>query len=180
MPLKMLEGMVLTILHSTHTLSHKKRVHQTKKKKSVGQLSPKYYPLGSLLALQNSKLSLSSSPSNPQILLLPLSQGIYILLPLRTESQTSRCIGLLPSPCAQKSNYVPWKWKVWLPRLCPTLYNSMNCSPPGSFAQNSPGKKTGVGCQSLLQEIFLTQGLNWVSCIAGRFFTVWATKEALL
>ena len=102
MSLKMLEGMVLTILHSTHTLSHKKRVHQTKKKKSVGQLSPKYYPLGSLLALQNSKLSLSSSPSNPQILLLPLSQGIYIHLPLRTKSQTSRCIGLLPSPLCSK------------------------------------------------------------------------------
>ena len=25
---------------------------------------------------------------------------------------------------------------------------------------NSPGKNTGVGCQSLLQEIFLTQGSN--------------------
>ena len=26
---------------------------------------------------------------------------------------------------------------------------------------DSPGKNTGVGCHSLLQEIFLTQGLNW-------------------
>ena len=38
-----------------------------------------------------------------------------------------------------------------------------------------PGKNTGVGCHSLLQGIFLTQ----VSCIAGRFFTIWATWEAL-
>ena len=45
---------------------------------------------------------------------------------------------------------------------------------------NSPGKNTGVGCHSLLQGIFPTQGLNlgflhctWVSHIAGRFFTTW-------
>ena len=31
------------------------------------------------------------------------------------------------------------------------------------------GKNAGVGCHFLLQGIFLTQGLNWVSCIAGRF-----------
>ena len=39
-----------------------------------------------------------------------------------------------------------------------------------------PGKpkNTGVGSLSLLQGIFLTQGLNQVSCIAGRFFTNWA------
>ena len=28
-----------------------------------------------------------------------------------------------------------------------------------------------VACHSLLQGIFLTQGLNWVSCTAGGFFT---------
>ena len=83
---------------------------------------------------------------------------------------------------------------------------------------NSPDQNTGVGCLSLLQGIFPTQGLNpglphcqqilyqlsckespwileWVaypfsrgsswprnrtgvSCIAGRFFTNWAGKEA--
>ena len=35
----------------------------------------------------------------------------------------------------------------------------------------------GVDCRSLLQGILPTQGLNLVSCIAGRFFTVWATRE---
>ena len=45
---------------------------------------------------------------------------------------------------------------------------------------NSPGKNTRVSCHSLLQGIFLTQGSNPVSCTAGRFFTVWATKEAQL
>ena len=43
---------------------------------------------------------------------------------------------------------------------------------------DSPGKSTGVGCHSLLQGIFLTQGSNSGSCIEGRFFTIWATREA--
>ena len=37
----------------------------------------------------------------------------------------------------------------------------MDCSLPGFSARgDSLGKNTGVGCQALLQEIFLTQGLN--------------------
>ena len=47
---------------------------------------------------------------------------------------------------------------------------------------NSTGKNTGVGCYSLLQGIFPTQGSNpHVSCLtalAGRFFTASATWEA--
>ena len=57
--------------------------------------------------------------------------------------------------------------------------------PHGPVAQGSsvhgysPGKNTGVGCNTLLQGIFPTQG-SQVSRIAGRFFTIWATREALL
>ena len=44
-------------------------------------------------------------------------------------------------------------------QLCPTLCDPMDCSPPGSSVHgNSPGKDTGVGSHSLLQEIFSTQG----------------------
>ena len=44
---------------------------------------------------------------------------------------------------------------------------------------NFPGKNNRVGCHSLLQGIFLTQGLNPYSCIvADSFFTVWARREA--
>ena len=44
---------------------------------------------------------------------------------------------------------------------CPTLCNSMACSPPGSSVHgDSPGKDTGVGCHALLQGIFPTQGSN--------------------
>ena len=44
---------------------------------------------------------------------------------------------------------------------CPTLCNPMDYSLPGSFVHgDSPVKNTGVGCQALLQGIFLTQGSN--------------------
>ena len=43
----------------------------------------------------------------------------------------------------------------------PTLYDPMDCSPPGSSVHGDyPGKNNGVGCHVLLQEIFLTQGSN--------------------
>ena len=48
---------------------------------------------------------------------------------------------------------------------------------------NSSGKNTGMGCHFLPQGIFLTQGSSWprdrswVSCIAGRFFAIWASRE---
>ena len=51
--------------------------------------------------------------------------------------------------------------------------------PHGQYSPwNSPGQNTGVGSPSLLQGIFQTQGLNPVSHTAGRFFTIWASREA--
>ena len=42
-----------------------------------------------------------------------------------------------------------------------TLCNTMDCTPRGSSVHgDSPGKNTGVGCLSLLQGIFPTQGSN--------------------
>ena len=43
---------------------------------------------------------------------------------------------------------------------------------------NFPGKNTGVGSLSLLQQIFPDEELNQISCIAGGFFTNWAVMEA--
>ena len=43
---------------------------------------------------------------------------------------------------------------------------------------NYPGKNTGVGCHSLLQGIFRTQGLNSSLLHKGRFFILRATREA--
>ena len=62
---------------------------------------------------------------------------------------------------------------VLVAQSCLTLYDPMACSPPGSSVHgDSPGKNTRVGCHSLLQGIFPTQG--WTSGLphAGRFFTI--------
>ena len=60
-------------------------------------------------------------------------------------------------------------------QTCPTLYDLMDCSPPGSSVHgDAPGKNTGVGCHALLQGILPTQVFH----IAGGFFTIWDTSEA--
>ena len=53
--------------------------------------------------------------------------------------------------CAVLSHSVLSEW----------LHYPMDCSPPGSSVHgDSPNKNTGVGCHTLLQGIFPTQGLN--------------------
>ena len=53
------------------------------------------------------------------------------------------------------------KVKVLVDQSCPTLCNPLACGPSGSFAHGILlGKNTGMGCHSLLQGIFLTQGSN--------------------
>ena len=59
--------------------------------------------------------------------------------------------------------------KVRVTQSCPTLCDPMDFSP-----WNSSGQNTGVGSLTFLQARDQTQ----VSCIAGGFFTSWATREA--
>ena len=44
---------------------------------------------------------------------------------------------------------------------------------------NIPGKNTGVGSHFLSQESSRPRDWTQVSCIAGRFFTIWATREGI-
>ena len=43
-----------------------------------------------------------------------------------------------------------------------------------------PGRNTAVGCHTLLQGIFPIQAWTKISCIAGRFFTIWATDQKFI
>ena len=54
------------------------------------------------------------------------------------------------------------KVKVLVTQSCLTLCDPMDCMQPPRFLcpQDFPGKNTGVGCHSLLQGIFPTQGSN--------------------
>ena len=56
----------------------------------------------------------------------------------------------------------------------------MDCSPPGPLPWNSPGKSTGLGCILFSRGASWPRDWTWVSCIAGRFFTNWSTKEFLV
>ena len=70
------------------------------------------------------------------------------------------------------------KVKVLVTQLCPTLCSPMECSPPGSSVH-------GILQARILEwvAISFSGGSSWprdqthVSRIAGRFFTIWATKE---
>jgi len=68
------------------------------------------------------------------------------------------------------------KVKVLVTELCPTLCNPMDCRPPGSSVY-------GILQARTLEWVVISfsRGSSWsrdrtqVSCVAGRFFTVWAT-----
>ena len=67
---------------------------------------------------------------------------------------------------------------VWVTQLCLTLCGLMDYSPPGSSVR-------GILQARILKwiAISISRGSSWprdwiwVSCIADRFFAVWATKE---
>ena len=73
-----------------------------------------------------------------------------------------------------------YKPNVLVAQSCPTFYNRMDCSPPGSSLH-------GILQERILEwvAIFFSRGSSWpkdwtlVSGIAGRFFTIWATRKAL-
>ena len=64
-----------------------------------------------------------------------------------------------PSPTTHQRTVIN-EVKVSVTQSCQILCNPMDCSPPLLCPWDSPGKNTRVGCHSLLQGIFLTQGSN--------------------
>ena len=54
----------------------------------------------------------------------------------------------------------------------------MDCSLPGSSVHRILQAENRMGYHFLLQGIFLTQESTQISCIADRFFTNWAMREA--
>ena len=69
--------------------------------------------------------------------------------------------------------------KVLVAQSCPTLCNPMDCSLPSSSAH-------GILQAKILEWVSISfsrgssqhRDRTWVCCMAGRFFTIWATKEA--
>ena len=68
--------------------------------------------------------------------------------------------------------------KVLVAQLCLTLWDPMYCSPPGSSVH---GLQAGISeWVAFPSSRGLSQRRDWTqfSCTAGRFSTIWATKEA--
>ena len=62
---------------------------------------------------------------------------------------------------------------------CPILCDPMNCSLPGSSVHgDSPGKNDGAGGMPSCRRSSQPKDGTQVSSIAGRFFTIWNTREA--
>ena len=60
-----------------------------------------------------------------------------------------------------------------------TLCDSVDCSTPVSSVHgDSLGKNTGEGCHAFFQGFSQPRDRTQVSCIAGRFCIVWATRQA--
>ena len=70
---------------------------------------------------------------------------------------------------------------VLLTKSCPTLWNSLDCSRPDSSVHR-------ILQARILEWVAIpsSRGSSWprdwthISCTAGRFFTIWVTREALL
>ena len=66
-------------------------------------------------------------------------------------------------------------WEV----LCSTLCDPMDCNPPGSAVQRiSQARILEWVAFSFSRFNLQSRDWTWVFCIAGRFFTIWVTREA--
>ena len=93
-----------------------------------------------------------SLPGDSCPLLLPA-------IPCKPQQEVQKLVWTLecsiPSPC------LPWGVCVLgVGGCCSVVFDSLQPHGGLSSVMNSPGKNTGVGGHSLLQEIFPTQGLN--------------------
>ena len=96
----------------------------------------------------------------------------------RDQTQVSRIAGGFFTSWATREALCTRKWSE-VAQSCPTLWDPMDCSLPGFSVH-------GIFQARILEwvAISFSRGSSWprdqtqVSCIAGRRFTLWATREA--
>ena len=103
-------------------------------------------------------------------------------LPITTQVKAHSPSSLCPSHGPHVRPHASgMKVKVLVAQSCLTLCNPMDCSLPGSSIH-------GIFQARILEWVTIpfsrgtSQPRDWtqISCIVGRFFTVWATREACL
>ena len=71
------------------------------------------------------------------------------------------------------------QWHVLVAQSCPILCDPMNCSPPGSSVRVVLQTRTREwAAMPFSRGSSRTRDWTWVSYIAARFFTIWATRES--
>ena len=72
------------------------------------------------------------------------------------------------------------KWKVLVAQLCLTFWDPMDCSPPGSSVHGIFSRQEYWSGLPFPSPGYLPRSRDQtqVSCIAGRLFTTWASREA--
>ena len=88
---------------------------------------------------------------------------------IKNNSSTAKCITMRVGYACVLSHF-----------SCPSLFNPLNCSPLGSSVHEIPQARVLEWIAMLSSRgSFQPRDLTQVSLIAGRFFTSWATWEAL-
>ena len=91
---------------------------------------------------------------------------VSLILQVLTESL---CVGVCVCVCV----------RVWVPQLCLTLCDPRDCHSPFSSVQGIlQARILGWIAIPFSKGSSRSRDGTWVSCIAGRFFIVWATSEA--
>ena len=79
------------------------------------------------------------------------------------------------------TGHIPWKLKVQVTHSCPTLCDPMDCSTPRSSVHGTLQVRTLEWVAISFSRVSSTpRDWTWVSCIAGIFFAIWATREAYI
>ena len=76
-------------------------------------------------------------------------------------------------------NMTALKVKVFVTQSCLTLCDPMDCSPPGSSAQVLQAGILKQVSISFYRVSSWPRNQTQVTCIAGRFFTAWATSDCI-
>ena len=70
-------------------------------------------------------------------------------------------------------------WIMLMSQSCLTLWDRMNCSPQVFYVHGiSRARILEWVAIPFFRESSRPRDWTWVSCTAGRFFTIWATREA--
>ena len=125
----------------------------------------------------NKGWSMNSDRSDPHIFLFRLNL-LFSIKHYLFKDETNLCLG---QTCLGLSWVQDLATSVWVlvAQSCPTLCDPMDCSPPGF-----PAHRIFQARIPKWVAIPFSNGSSWprdrtpVSCIAGRFFTVWTTREA--